>query len=135
MLPLAFVGYATTPFVAALHIRLPPFARQSAEVLRRYVRSGAPAPARLEITTMNLVGRPRVAEVAVADLRAVRGRFGLANFARYSPRGPRPWYRRLAVLPPATRFHIPLAGGTAREGWVWTELAAAIAKRSASRGK
>ncbi len=39
---------------------------------------------------MNLVSRPRVADVAMADLRAVRERLGAVNFARDMPPPPPP---------------------------------------------
>jgi len=133
--PFAFVAYSTTPFVAFVHVRLPTFARTSRELLQRFAKN-APGNTRVDITTMNLIGKPRVAEAMLSDLYAVRQRFGTVNFARGRPPGAasREWYRWF-VPPPSTKFYLqnPDPKHATREGWVWDELADSIARRSQSR--
>ena len=135
IIPFAYVAYATTPFVAHIHLRLPPYAQQSREILQRFAKN-APPNTPVSISTMNLVGKPRVSNMVVADLRPVRERLGIVNFARDPPStAHRKWYQRF-TLPPSTKFSIPPRNprDSAREGWVWDEIAASITKRSSSKG-
>jgi hypothetical protein len=129
--PLAFVGYCTAPFVALIHVRLPPFARQSREMLGRFARN-APGSTRLDVTTMSIVGRPRTSVVAVSDLYPVRRRFGMVNYARDSAdAGPPPPRWRLQ-RPSADKFSIQGHGAeNVSNGWVWKEIANGIERRRA----
>ena len=159
-IPLASVTYLTGPFVTMIHIRLPPFTRQSREVLTRWLRSaGTPtattaattttgstitsgsasspaapsaAEALLDITTMSLIGKPRISTVRVADLRPARERLGVVNYARDGVRAANaalPWWRFRAV----GKFGVTPGGeGRVPSGWVWTEVAAAIQRRAAA---
>ena len=95
---MAFVGYIAGPFVAHIHLKLPNYARYSRDVLMRYTRS-LPKDAKLEITTMNFIGFPRVTRVNATDLRPVRERFGMVNYARDMREldKKRPWWSGRAV--------------------------------------
>lgn len=98
IVPMAFVAYISSPFVANVHLRLPVYARRSRDILHRYTRN-LPEVAELEITSMNFIGKPRRSLVRVADLRPVRERFGMVNYSRDTKKidKARPWYVGKAV--------------------------------------
>jgi len=134
IIPFAYVAYSTTPFVAHIHLKLPPYAQQSREILRRFAKNVPPSTP-VSLSTMNLIGKPRVTDMVVADLRPVKERLGIVNFARAAPvAADRKWYQRF-TLPPSTKFSIPPRNvrDSAKEGWVWDEIAASIAKRSSAK--
>ncbi|CAK7237747.1 hypothetical protein SBRCBS47491_010113 [Sporothrix bragantina] len=79
IVPFAVVSYTSSPYVVFIHLRLPAYARHpDRELLRRFVRN-PPSETKLDITTMNLVGRPRLATVAVSDLVPANQRMGIVN--------------------------------------------------------
>ncbi|OAA63721.1 hypothetical protein SPI_03884 [Niveomyces insectorum RCEF 264] len=137
LVPFAVVAYTSSPFVVFVHLRLPTYARHpDRDLLRRFVRS-APAATLLDVTTMNLVGRPRLTTVAVGDLAPAHERLRIVNLVRKGqPSAPStvttmlrfPWVR----LPPLMRFGAPLTGNSrgTREGWAWEELLALIGRRA-----
>jgi hypothetical protein len=116
-----------------VHLKLPVYAQKSREVLQRFVKT-IPPNTPIWVTTMNLFGKPRQSSMLVSDLRPVSQRFGMINYERDRPtRAPR-WYHWF-MMPPATKFNIPPRVGSAREDWVWTEIADIIAKRSKGKGR
>ncbi|CAK7232971.1 hypothetical protein SCUCBS95973_008438 [Sporothrix curviconia] len=79
VVPFAVASYTSSPFVVFIHLRLPAYARHpDRELLRRFVRN-PPAGMQLDITTMNGVGRPRLATVTVSDLVPAHERMGIVN--------------------------------------------------------
>ena len=123
LIPMIFVSYSTAPFVNYIHLRLPPFARISRENVLRYSNS-LPRNAMLEITTMNIAGKPRLSRVEAADLYAVKRRFSLANFAQSTTRkdAKRPWW----AMKPVKEFAILGRSGRTREDGVWENVAKSI---------
>ncbi|KAI8954948.1 hypothetical protein F4801DRAFT_414734 [Xylaria longipes] len=117
--PLVFVAYTTSPFVTFVHMRLPQFARQSEEMLRRYART-LPPQTELEITTMSLIAKPRVSTVKVSDLAPVNRRFGIVNMARdtAADNATRKWY----MFPAVGNFNAQRASGTSKAPWVWDAI-------------
>ncbi|KAI1187659.1 hypothetical protein F5B17DRAFT_398748 [Nemania serpens] len=117
--PLVFVAYITAPFVTFIHMRLPPFARQSEGMLRRYVRT-PPPQMELVITTMSLIAKPRSSTVKLRDLRPASKRFGIVNMTRdtTAENAARKWYMYRAV----GNFNVQRASGTSRAPWVWDEI-------------
>ncbi|KAL8417816.1 hypothetical protein RB594_001445 [Gaeumannomyces avenae] len=130
LVPFVFVYLSTAPFVAFIHLPLPPFARQSKELLKRFVAS-VPETTSLEITTISLIGKPRVTRVSVASMVPTSQRFGLVNYVvRPPPAAPA---RSSLNRGPPTKFSIQHnSQRDAREAWVWDSVAAAIARRSAT---
>ncbi|KAI1098582.1 hypothetical protein F4804DRAFT_120471 [Jackrogersella minutella] len=127
LIPLLFVSWTTSPFVSFIHLRLPPFARQSPDMLRRWA-ARLPPHTELDITTMSAIAKPRVSRVRVADLREVRRRMGIVNLARdaAAENAARKWYRFRAVADFAAQ------GNTAaRAPWVWEGILDAVRKRGA----
>lgn len=136
-IPLLFVAYTTHPFVTAIHIYPPRIARASPEALRRFARGPPPAATRIDISTLSLIGKPRVSEMVLGDLvpAATAGRGGgIANLARdtRAANAVRPWWR----FPAVARFWTFGAGEDGvRTGWVWRELRQEIERREgAARG-
>ncbi|PQK09891.1 hypothetical protein BB8028_0002g02150 [Beauveria bassiana] len=147
VIPFFFVTYTTAPFVTHLYIHLPVSARTSRAALERFVRAALPPSARLTATTMSAIGKPRYSTLCAGDLRPVKRRFGLVNYARDAGaenRGRR-WYE----LPAVKQFHVPEGGGgggaakdkTIRkegrrlvEPWIWDAIKEKIAKRSGEAG-
>ncbi|KAL2158031.1 hypothetical protein VTH06DRAFT_4841 [Thermothelomyces fergusii] len=138
LVPAAFVAWTTAPFVAAMHLHLPAYARWSPAILRRFARA-APPSTRLDVTTMSLIGKPRVSSMTLADLRPVparapRPRLGTVNYARDTARldAARPWWRFRAVA----HFSVQDDGAVERRvrtGWVWADIRDGIEKRAADQ--
>ncbi|KAK3393590.1 hypothetical protein B0H63DRAFT_20908 [Podospora didyma] len=131
VIPLVYVAFFTSPFVTTIRIHLPVFARSSAEMLKRFART-APPSTRLDITTMTLIGKPRVSSVRVGDLQPVHRRLGMVNYVRETAalNSKRKWYRFRAV----GKFHVQAGNDEKiKTGWVWREIADAIAKRQAPK--
>lgn len=125
-IPLLSVAYISSPFVANIHLRLPTFARNSRDLLVRYSQN-LPKDAKLEITTMNFIGKPRISLIRAADLRPVRERFGLVNYRRDNNDldSKRPWWMGKAVR------QFGVHGGThLKDGnGIWENVNRGLAKR------
>lgn len=117
-----FVTYTTAPFVTYIHLRLPEFARQSREYLMRY-STHLPRNAKIDLTTLNIVGRPRVSRVGVGELYPVQSRFSVMNYARDTNEdAKRPWWSAR----PIKQFAILGGLGKSREDGVWENVARSI---------
>ncbi|RYP43941.1 hypothetical protein DL768_009538 [Monosporascus sp. mg162] len=127
LVPLIFVAYTTSPFVSFIHIRLPPFARQSEEMLRRFVQN-LPPKTELDITTMSFIAKPRLSKVAVSDLRAANKRLGIVNYTRdtAAENAARKWY----MFPAVGNFSIQ-GNKMPRLPWVWEHVANTLARQRA----
>ena len=133
-MPLFFVAYTTAPFVTFVHVRLPPWARQSKEMLQRFVEgldNPTKAPSmELELTTMSFLSKPRVSRVAVSELRPTSARFGIVNYTRdvAAQNAARPWYH----FPAVANFSIQTNRTTrGNNPWLWNVVAEFIAKQRA----
>ncbi|KAE9366504.1 hypothetical protein N431DRAFT_471555 [Stipitochalara longipes BDJ] len=126
VIPMLFVAYISGPFVTYIHLRLPAYARHSREMLMRYTKS-LPNDAALDITTMNFIGKPRVARVKVTDLYPVRERFGMANYARDTEliNSRLPWYFPKAVR----QFGVHSSTGKIMGGEIWNNIASRISRK------
>ncbi|KAK4097923.1 hypothetical protein N658DRAFT_256247 [Parathielavia hyrcaniae] len=131
LVPAVYVAWSTGPFVAAMHMHLPPYARWSRAILERFART-APPNTRLDVTTMTLIGKPRVSSMTLADLRPERRRFGMVNYVRDTARADarRRWWRFRAVG--EFNVHEQRGSGGVKTGWVWNEVKEGIDKRAAA---
>lgn len=127
LVPVAFVAYVTSPFVAHIHLRLPPFARYSREVVVRYSQA-LPKDAKLELTTVNFIGMPRVSRINIADLHPAKERFGIVNYVRDTKylNSKRPWWMGSAIRQFGVYDGVRIAQGSE----IWENIARTIAKRS-----
>ncbi|KAK4040068.1 hypothetical protein C8A01DRAFT_35940 [Parachaetomium inaequale] len=132
VIPGLYVAWSTSPFVAAVHLHLPPYARWSRAILERFART-APPNTRLDVTTMSLIGKPRVSSMVLSDLRPASRRLGMVNYVRDTSiaNAQRKWWRFRAVAD----FNVQEGGERGVKcGWVWRELKEGIAKRAAAAG-
>ena len=81
--PLMYVMYYASPFVAYIHIKLPIFARRSREQLLKWAQS-IPSTTELEMTTIKSYGSLRTTRMPISELRPTKARFGIENLARVS---------------------------------------------------
>lgn len=153
IVPLAFVAWATSPFVTFVHIRLPPYARQSEDMLRRFmtthlsnstaahnvaargsgssgartaVSAGLTSQTELEITTMSYIAKPRLSIVRLGDLSPTKKRLGIVNYTRdtTAENKRRKWY----MFPAVADFSIQESSNTMpKVPWVWSKIADRIA--------
>ncbi|KUJ18969.1 uncharacterized protein LY89DRAFT_683789 [Mollisia scopiformis] len=125
IIPMLSVAYMTSPFVTYIHLRIPQFARNSRDMLMRYSKNLS-KDAELDITTMNFIGKPRVARVKVAELYPCNKRFGLANYERDTEKAnsKRPFWMGKAV----GLFGVHNTKSNVKEGQVWENVKAAIEK-------
>ncbi|KAL7620227.1 hypothetical protein AAE478_009220 [Parahypoxylon ruwenzoriense] len=125
IVPMVFVAYVTSPFVTFIHMRLPPFARQSEDMLRRFVRT-IPPQTELDITTMSFIAKPRVSRVALSELQPVNRRLGIINYARdtAAENSKRKWYMFRAV----GNFNVQ-HNTVSRAPWVWESIVNSIKRR------
>lgn len=125
-MPLVFVAYTTSPFVSFIHIRLPPFARQSEEALRRFVQTMSPKTTILDVTTMSFIAKPRLSRVPVSDLKPANKKLGIVNYTRdtTADNAARKWY----MFPAVGNFNIQ-ANNMQRTPWVWESIANVIARQ------
>lgn len=123
-MPLIFVAYVTSPFVSFVHIRLPPFARQSEETLRRFAQSISPKET-LDVTTMSFIAKPRLSRVLISDLKPANKRFGIVNYTRDTTADnvSRKWY----MFPAVGNFNIQ--ANKIERAWVWEGIANVLAKQ------
>lgn len=123
--PMIFVGYVTRPFVNYVHLRLPPFARASREMVARYSQK-LPKDAELDITMMNFIGKPRVSRMKVSEVYPTKERFGLANYARNTDEinSTRSWW--MGKVP--RQFGIHGSRSKIMGGEIWNNVSKSIAK-------
>ncbi|KAK4193290.1 hypothetical protein QBC35DRAFT_446436 [Podospora australis] len=131
IIPVVYVAYFTSPFVAHIHLHLPPFARWSRPILEKFVKT-APPNTKIDITTMSLIGKPRVSSMMLSDIKPAKSRLGLVNYARdttLADKG-RKWWRFKAVGEFSIQeTHVDLK--KIKTGWAWKELAEQIHKKAA----
>jgi hypothetical protein len=125
--PMLAVAYISSSFVANIHLRLPAFAQHSRELLIRYSQN-LPKDAKLDITTMNFIGKPRINIVRAADLYATRERFGMVNYVRDTKElnSKRPWWLGRAVRQFGVHGGTPIKNGSG----IWENIARTIGRRS-----
>lgn len=127
VIPLLFVAYTTSPFVSFVHMRIPPFARQSEDMLRRFVRK-LPPDTELDVTSMSFIAKPRASRVKLSDLRPVSRRLGIVNLARdtAAENATRKWYMFRAVADFSAQ---PSSNTVRRAPWVWESIVDTIKKQ------
>lgn len=124
LVPMLFVSYVASPFVAHIHLRLPSYVRYSQTVLQRYTRT-LPPDATLEFTTMNSIGVPRITPVKISDIRPVRQRLGMVNYATVKvDDGPRTWWMANVRL-----FGVHGEDKTKSQKEVWENIVNGIERR------
>ncbi|KAK4231185.1 hypothetical protein QBC38DRAFT_467071 [Podospora fimiseda] len=133
LVPLLYVAWSTSPFVASIHMHLPPYARWSPAILQRFIRT-APANTKIDVATMSLIGKPRISSMTIGDLKPCKKRFGMVNYERDTKalNAQRKWWRFKAVK------YFTVQNGNeekVKTGWVWRELSERIEREWRKGGK
>ncbi|KAK6361830.1 hypothetical protein TWF730_005544 [Orbilia blumenaviensis] len=71
--------YLAAPYVTHIFIKIPPYARVSQSAVMNWARTGLGEDTRLRIFTMRFLGRPKLVEVPLGELRFCRKRVGCVN--------------------------------------------------------
>ncbi|KAK3330088.1 hypothetical protein B0H66DRAFT_542746 [Apodospora peruviana] len=127
IIPFSYVVYTTSPFVTTIHMHVPHFARSSAATLQKFAKS-VPPTTRLDLSTLSLIGKPRVSSTTVGELRPVSKRLGMVNYERDTTKlnKDRKWWR----FRPLGLFNVQKGNEKkTKTGWVWGQVVEAIAKR------
>lgn len=107
---MAFVSYTTGPFVNQVMLVLPRAAKQSPDVMNKYLQNISP-DTKLSIETMKLNFWPRRTEVAVKDLALTSDKLRPVTFRHTRPKNEDcPWWDR-----PRTTFFAPINGSKGRQ--------------------
>lgn len=94
-IPLFYVMYYASPFVAYVHLKLPIFARRSREQLLKWAQS-MPSNTEVEMTTIKSYGSLRITRFPIGELQPAKAKFGIENLKRVpkpvSTSKKRPWW-------------------------------------------
>lgn len=124
-IPVIAIWYLTYPMVMWMHMRVPKDIQRSQVQIEKFLKYPA-ADTGVYITTMGPMCNPRVTFVKLADLKPVKQRFGLVNYARdvTQENRERKWYQYRAI----GKFMIE---NDRQRGvrWTWYALIEAFRKR------
>jgi len=127
--PMVFFTALSKPYVTYIHLRVPPFARNSSELLSRFSKN-PPKDTKIELTTLNLIGMQQVTRVLVSDLVPFKRRFSLANYALLAEKIERtkklPWWKGM----PLTKYAVLGGAGKVREAGLWENISKVIQRRA-----
>lgn len=119
-----YVIWASTPFVAYAHIRLPLAARRSKEQLLRWAQS-IPPSTELDLTTIKSYGGLRVSRMSIGELRPTKALFSIKNLVSkpaITPSKARPWW----APKPQHLFYVGNQHRKTIEAKVWEKALAQI---------
>lgn len=127
-IPMFIVGVTTAPFVTYVHVRLPVAARRSREALLQWSKH-MPVETEVDLTTMRLIGVPRVRRMKLSDLRTKTDRrfFDIANLVQVqkpSPHSQTP--RTVRKVSGGPRFFVTQEG-RGRVPFIWQSAMKKIA--------
>lgn len=132
-IPFLAVWYLTSPMVMWIHLPIPKHLQQNPQRLERYIQHLRP-DTEVSITTMGVLGKPRVSTVKLEDLRHEKRRFGLVNYTRDTSAedAKRKWYQFRAV----GEFKIEDAAPNAnksKQPWLWYGIMKGFRQAQAQR--
>ncbi len=133
VVPMVVVSAITAPYVNAVHLRVPRFARLSTAALHRFSLQ-LPPETRLDLTTLRMTGLPKTVGTRVSDLRVLPKRlFRLANLERIR-RGPSResplWASLSQLVEPRNKFYVAegKGGGRSKASGIWEKVLKHIEK-------
>lgn len=102
---------ATAPYVAQIHIRIPPPARMSKEALMKFLKTGAVQKLAVDFTTVRLNGLQKTTSATLGQLQPLRPRLlRIANIGRPTEHitAKRTWYAGLTywLREPRNQFYV-----------------------------
>lgn len=119
-IPLLAVWYLTSPMVMWIHFIVPKNFQRSADAVELLMKN-VPIDAEVTMTTMGILGKPRVSHMKLRDVRKERRRFGLVNHVRTLDQdaiASRKWYQ----LPEMSQFKIEdkvVSNRKTKQLWMW----------------
>lgn len=100
--------YLAAPYVTHMFIKIPPYARVSKPAVMNWVKTGLTEDTKLRIFTMRFLGRPKLVEVPLGELRFCRKRLGCVNLE---------WvYDRKKERPRVSQFYVEKKIGSGKGG-------------------
>ncbi|KAK6521340.1 hypothetical protein TWF506_001563 [Arthrobotrys conoides] len=99
--------YLAAPYVTHMFIKIPPYARVSKTAVMGWVRTGLTEETKLRLFTMRFLGRPKLVEVPIGELRVVRKRLGCVNLE---------WVWRQKERPRVSQFYVERKIGSGKGG-------------------
>ncbi|KAF3764373.1 hypothetical protein M406DRAFT_258780, partial [Cryphonectria parasitica EP155] len=120
--PFLAIWHLTSPMVMWVHLQVPKGFQRNQLAVEKFVKH-VPADTEVTITTMGTIGKPRVSQVRLQDLRYERRRLGLVNYVRDVSRenAVKKWYQSGAV----GEFKIEegaVAHKKSQRPWMWYSI-------------
>ncbi|KAK6340883.1 hypothetical protein TWF696_009198 [Orbilia brochopaga] len=118
--------YLAAPYITHMYVKIPPYARVSKDAAMGWVRGALTPETKLRIFTMRLLGRPKLVEVPIGELRFCSKRLGCVNLE---------WQWTAKEKPRVTDFYIERKVGAGRvQHEVFYEIMDRIAEQTAKGG-
>ncbi|KAF3287978.1 hypothetical protein TWF132_008099 [Orbilia oligospora] len=119
--------YLAAPYVTHMFIKIPPYARVSKPAVMNWVKTGLTEDTKLRLFTMRFLGRPKLVEVPIGELRVVRKRLGCVNLE---------WRYKQKERPRVSQFYVERKIGSGKGGHeAFFEVMGWIEENSARVGK
>ncbi|KAF3924689.1 hypothetical protein AA313_de0206398 [Arthrobotrys entomopaga] len=97
--------YLAAPYITHMYVRIPPYARVSKNAVMAWAKSSITKNTKLRIFTMRLLGRPKLVEVPLGELRFCKKRMGCVNLE---------WRYTQKEKPRVTDFYVERSIGAGR---------------------
>ncbi|KAJ6262318.1 hypothetical protein Dda_3125 [Drechslerella dactyloides] len=118
--------YLAAPYITHLYVKIPPYARVSKAAAMGWARKALTPETKLRIFTMRLLGRPKLVEVPIGELRFCKKRLGCVNLE---------WQWTAKEKPRVTDFYIERKVGAGKvQHEVFYEVMDRIAENATKGG-
>ncbi|KAK6528950.1 hypothetical protein TWF694_004177 [Orbilia ellipsospora] len=97
--------YLAAPYITHMYVRIPPYARVSKKAVIMWAKSSITKDTKLRIFTMRWLGRPKLVEVPLGELRFCKKRMGCVNLE---------WRYTQKEKPRVTDFYVERSIGAGR---------------------
>ncbi|KAK6534488.1 hypothetical protein TWF281_005810 [Arthrobotrys megalospora] len=99
--------YLAAPYVTHMFIKIPPYARVSKAAVMSWVKTGLTPETKLRLFTMRTLGRPKLVEVPLGELRFCKKRLGCVNLE---------WVYKQKEKPRVSQFYVEKKIGSGKGG-------------------
>ncbi|KAK6502830.1 hypothetical protein TWF481_007873 [Arthrobotrys musiformis] len=99
--------YLAAPYVTHIFIKIPPYARISKQAVMQWAKTGLTPDTKLRLFTMRFLGRPKLVEVPLGQLRVCRKRLGCVNLE---------WLYESKAKPRVSDFYVERKMGSGKGG-------------------
>ncbi|PSR77716.1 hypothetical protein BD289DRAFT_141792 [Coniella lustricola] len=119
--PILAVSFLTTPMVMWIHLIIPKNFQHAPGALE-LLSKNVPIDTEVTLTTMGILGKPRVSHMKLRDLRKERRRSGLVNYVRtVNPEAAaqtRQWYKFAEMSEFKIEDHV-ISNRRTKQRWIW----------------